>query len=226
MKVSEFLEGVRARIGDTSQSIPASTLIACTNTALRRLAKEDGLEKLFQFRKAVNLASINKDGTPAAAWSLGKFGTIIDIQKMRLLKTDNSEVCDITPKYVEYDHFFDCAPLPERNVAGTPRYYTIEQIADETRVLFDRPVKDMTALDIVFSAFHPRIANQNDELIFPYAYADILEEYVIILHKVETTDMATARALYEDLDKLVADTRELLAKRKTGEPLRKIARSF
>lgn len=226
IKVSEFNQAVRNRLGDSSQSVPASYWISYLNTALRRLARQDGLEKLFENRKSINLAAINKDGTPSAAWSLGKIGPIIDIVKMRVLKTVNSEVCDITPRYVEYDHFFDAVPLPERQRAGDPDYYTVEQIGAESRILFNRPIKDVTAIDIVFSAFHPKITSEDDILQINYAYQDILEEYVLILHKIETTDMATARSLWEDLDVLTADARELLAKRKTSSPLRSIKRSF
>lgn len=225
-KVSEFITAVRNRLGDSSQSVPVSYWISYLNTALRRLARQDGLDKLFEHRMTTNLAAINADGTPSAAWSLGKIGTIIDIKNMCVLKTANSEVCDITPKYMEYDHFFDCVTIPERRRAGDPCYYTIEEIGTEARLLFDRPVRDLTSIDIKFTAFHPKLTSENDDLLVSYAYQDILEEYVLILHKIETTDMATARSLWEDIDVLTADARELLAKRKTSSPLRSIKRSF
>lgn len=222
----EFIQSFRDRIGDTSKSVPASYIISYLNTALRRLAKQDGLERLYEHRDTFQLAAINKDGTPSAAWDLGKIGTIIDIRKMRILQTNNSEICELKPRFVEYEDFFDRCALPERATPGKPCYYTIEQIATINRLLLDRPPKDLVTIDLYYSAFHPKITSEIDIIQINWNYLDIFEEYCLILHKIETTDMATGRALTEDLDVITADAKELLAKRKGALPYRRIGTSF
>lgn len=224
--VKDFVQDFRDRLGDSSKSVPVKYVISYLNTALRRLARQEGLERLFEFKKTFELASINADGTPSAAWDLGKMGLLLDIPNLRVLRVDSEGVCVLTPRYMEYDDFFDRVLMPEQQEPGPPTFFTIEQIGPLNRLLFNRPPLDMTALDIRYSAFHPRVKSESENMQFNYNYADILVEYVLILHKIETTDQATARALWEDLDVLTADARELLAKRMTGLPPRRVTRSF
>lgn len=223
---SDFIQEFRDRIGDTSKSVPPSYITSYLNTALRRLPRQDGLERLFDRRDTWELSSINRDGTPAAAWNLGRVGTIIDIRKFRVLKADDGKICEIRPKFREYDDFFDDAPLPEQQPCGDPTIYTIEQLGAINRLLFNRPPSNLVVVDMLYSSFHPRVTAPTDEILISWDYADTLMEYVIILHKIETTDQSTARALWEDLDTLTADLKELLAKRKVATGYRRIARSF
>src|SRR5690606_20503507 len=91
--VSDFASTFRHRIGDTSKSVPMSGIIAFINTALGRLARTDGLDKLYERRDTWELAYLNKDGTPSAVWNLGNIGKIIDIKTLRVLKTVDGKVC-------------------------------------------------------------------------------------------------------------------------------------
>lgn len=224
--VAEFADTFRMRIGDTSKSVPLSYIIAFVNTALRRLARHDGLDKLYERRDSWELSYLNKDGTPSAAWNLGNIGKIIDIKKMRVLKTVNGEVCIVEPAYKEYRDFMNQVAMPEQNTPGDPNFYTIEQIGSITRLLFNRPPRELLVLDMLYSAFFPRLIGPKDEIPLAWEYADILEEFVIILHKIETTDQSTARALWEDLDVLTAEAVEMLAKRKSALPPRMMRRSW
>lgn len=224
--VSDFIQEFRDRIGDTSKSVPPSYIISYLNTALRRLLRQDGLERLRDRHDTWELATINSDGTPAASWDLGKLGTIIDIRKIRFLKAADGKVCEVFPIYKDIDDFFDCAPLPEQQACGDPNWYTIEQLGSINRLAFNRPSKELLVADMLYSAFHPRLTSPADEIQIAWAYADSLMEYVIILHKIETTDQSTARALWEDLDVIAADLKELLAKRKVATGYRRVARSF
>lgn len=224
--VSDIIQEFRDRIGDSSRSVPVSYIISYLNTAFRRLPRQDGLERLMDRRDTWELASINKDGTPSASWDLGKMGTVIDIRKFRVLKVNDGKICEIKPLYREYDDFFDCAPLPEQQACGDPQYYTIEQLGSINRLMFNRPPGDLVAVDMLYSSFHPRVVSPQDEILISWDYSDTLTEYIIILHKIETTDQSTARALWEDLDVLTADLKELLAKKKTATGYRRIGRSF
>lgn len=224
--VKEFIQTFRDRIGDTSQSVPSSYIISYLNTALRRIARTPKMDKLLEHKDTFQLAGINRDGTPSASWSLGNIGEIIDITQFKLLKTVDSKVCRLTPDYTETDDFFNDYPLPEQNQPGDPGTYTIEQIATVNRLILNRPPKDLTTAVLKYTAFHPRVRSEDDILQISWGYMDVLEESVIILHKVETTDMATGRALYEDLDLYLADAAETLHKRKSALPYRRVVRSF
>jgi hypothetical protein len=224
--VSAFIQEFRDRIGDTSKSVPISYIISYLNAALRRLVRQDGLERLLDRRDTWELASINGNGTAAASWDLGNVGTIIDIRKIRFIKAADGRICQTFPTYKDIDDFFDLSPLPEQQPCGDPNYYTIEQLGGINRLAFNRPPAELLVVDMLYSAYHPPITSPDDEIRIAWAYADALVEYVIILHKIETTDQSTARALWEDLDVITADLKELLAKRKVATGYRRVARSF
>ena len=223
---SEFIQDFRNRIGDSSKSVPPSYIIGFINTALRRLPRQRGLERLYERHDTWELSYLNKDGTPSASWDLGNIGKILDIRSLKVLKTVNGAVCDIIPRYLEYHDFVRRFTLPEQKEPGDPCYYTYEQIGTITRLVFDRPPRDLIVLDMLYSAFFPKIVTPSDPILLAWEYSDILEEYVIILHKIETTDQSTARALWEDLDVLAADAIDLLARTKTASGYRMVARSW
>lgn len=226
MDVKDFIKEFRDRMGDTSSSIPEPYIVSYVNTALRRLARTDGLEKLFNRHDTFELSTINADGTAAASWDLGRIGQLLDIPNIKMLCASGGKVHKVDPTFKEFDEFFQMCSLPEQNTPGDPNYYTVEQLGSTNKLVFNRPPSSLVALDMVYSAFHPRILNSAGTIEINYAYCDILTEYCIILHKIESTDMATARALYEDLDVLTTDLKELLAKRKSGLPYRRVRRSF
>ena len=226
--VKEFIDEFRGRVGDTDCDIPTNSIIAYLNTALRRLAREKGLDKLFRFQDTIELASINNNGMPSAAWNLKLkgMGAIIDIISLRVLDKSSCAIFDVNPCYLPYKEFYECNAMPEQNDAGAPTHFTLQNIQGQTRILFDRPIDGPYAIDMFYSAFHPRIKTVNETVMIPYGYSDILTEAVIIFYNMEAADFASARALYEDYDKLVAEARELLAKQPTGTPFRLLRGSF
>lgn len=224
--VEDFIAEFREQKDDTARSIPNSKIINLLNTSLRKLARYDGLDKLFERRDTFELSTINKDGTPAAAWDLGKLGVLLDVPNMRVLCATDSQVKTLPVTYIEYKDFFNSCGIPEQNEPGVPSVFTIEQLGSINRLLFDRPPAGMVAVDLHYSAYHPRITSVQDELMINYAYWDILITYCNIFQDISATDDSSARALYEDLDKEAADLKELLARRKSGLPYRRIVRSF
>lgn len=227
METSEFIQEFRDNLGDTSRSIPEPTIISYLNTALRRMARSEGLERLFEHHDTFELATINVDGTRAVSWQLGNaLGRIIDIRTVSVLKAGSSEIIQIYPKYMEYRDFAMYYALPEQNAPGDPECFTIEQLSASNKLIFNRPPGKLVALDMVYSSFHPRVSKSTDMILVDYGYLDYLTNYVTILHKIETTDMSTARALYEDLDALLVDIKEMLARQKTALGYRRIKRSF
>lgn len=228
LKVSEFIQDIRDRLGDTSCEIPERFIISWLNLVLPRLAREPGLDKLFKFHDTYELASLKADGSKAAAWQLNdaNMGDIIDMKKLRLLDTQGCEVSDATPCYVPIETFFDCNPLPESNQSGTPSTFSIDYIGGNTMIYFDRPIDGPYAVDLRYTAYHPRIKSVDDYIKLSTAFIDVLNEYVTIMYMQESSDFATARALYEDYDHLVDQVRELLARQHSTLPFRKLKGSF
>lgn len=231
--VDDFIKEFRRRIGDSTCQTPVNSIISWINTALRRLARSRGLDKLFTYHDTFELARLNADGTPAASWKLqgledggAQLGMIIDIKSVIVL--DEASCCleDYHPCYMPFDWFRREHPFPEKECAGIPCSFTINQISGVTQITFDRPIARPLILDMVYSAFPPRITSTSDLIRVPYAYSDILMEAVMILFNQEAQDYAFARANYEDWDFMVAEAREMLAKQPSGVPPRVMRGSF
>lgn len=228
--VEEFISEFRRKVGDTTCDIPANNIISWINTALRRLARSKGLDKLFTYHDTFTLARLNEDGTPAASWLLkgldNSLGMIIDIKSILVLDTTGCCVNNIHLCYMPLDWFRKEHPFPEMQCAGLPCSFTINQVGGATQIIFDKPISKPLTLDLIYTAFPPRISSLKDLIRVPYAYADILMEAVTILFNQESQDYAFARANYEDWDFLVSEAREMLAKQPSGFPPRVVRGSF
>lgn len=231
----EFIKDFRHRVGDATCQIPVNDIIYWINTAMRRLARSKGLDKLFMYHDTFELARLDKDGTPAAAWLLrgleadkggAKLGMIIDIKSMRLIDTSDCCMEAYHPCYMRLDWFNREHPFPEKECPGIPCRFTLNQIGGATQIIFDRPIDHPMSLDLFYSAFPPRIEKLTDLVRIPFAYSDILMEGVVILFNQEAQDYSFARANYEDWDFFVAEAREQLAHQHSGLPVRQLRGSF
>lgn len=225
----ELADEFRRSIGDSTCEIQDKPFISWLNTALRRLAREKGLDVLFRYQDTFELASMNKDGSPATAWVLknadgARIGTIIDIESMLILEADDCDIRDKELCYLPFEWFRKEYPFPERGECLTA--FTLNEFGGDTKIIFNAPAEGHIVVDMVYTAFHPRITSMDDLVRVPYAYADILIECLKILMNEESADMATARALYEDWDYLTSQARELLHKRKSTLGLRQMRASF
>ena len=231
--VDEFIKEFRRRIGDSTCEVPVASIISWINTALRRLARARGLDKLFTYHDTFELARLNEDGTPAASWKLKgledsgfQLGMIIDIKSLLVLDTTGCCMEGYHPCYMPLDWFRKEHPFPEKECPGIPCSFTINQMGGITTFIFDRPLSRPISLDMIYSAFPPRVSKLTDYIRVPYAYADILMEAVVILLNQEAQDYSFARANYEDWDYMVAEAREMLAKQPIGFPPRVMRGSF
>jgi len=229
----DFIDEFRKLVGDSTCQIPAKSIISWMNTALRRLARAQGLDKLFTYHDTFELARLDKDGTPAASWKLKglendgrQLGMIIDIKSVLVL--DGSGCCmeGFAPCYVSLNWFRKNHPFPEKECPGLPCEFTINQMGGVTEITFDRPIPYPVQLDLIYTAFPPRITSAKDPIYVPYAYSDILMEGTRILYNQEAQDYSFARANYEDWDYFVAEAREMLAKQPSGVLPRTIRGSF
>lgn len=235
LTVAELIDEFRRAVGDTTCEIPAKNIISWLNTALRRLAREKGLDVLFRYQDSFELANMNKDGSKSTSWFLRGFktddsadspriGSIIDVESLLILEADD---CDIRHKeicYLPFYYFRREYPFPENGDCLTA--FTLNEFGGDTKLIFNAPAEGHIAVDLCYTAFHPRITNVNELVRIPYAYADILLEYLKILMNMESADMATARSLYEDVDFLTAQARERLHQQKAGLPMRQLRGSF
>lgn len=236
MTMKEFIDEFRAHMGDTTCSIEARSIIAWTNTALRRLARSRGCDKLFRFQDTFQLAPMNTDGSAAASWFLRgvttdgtttapRIGTVINIESIKFLSADGCntlhDICHLSPR--DFDREY---PMPELESAGIPCAYTVNQFGGDTKLIFNCPISGHFTVSMTYTAFHPRITSEKDLLRIPYSYVDILMECVKILQAQEAADYATARALYEDWDFLISELRESLAMQYSGAGLRQVKASF
>lgn len=236
LKVEEFIDEVRDRWGDTDCDADDRVIITYLNSALRKLAMEPGMDKLFVFKDTFELASINKDGSKAATWTLDGtredsedtkcVGSIIDVKNFQLADGQSCALPNITPCYQDPTDFNICNINPEANTPGNPGNFTIMNYGGIHKLIFDRPIDGVKNLDIVYSAFHPRLRNEQDLIRVHWAYLDpIIDHVVIMLHK-EGADLNSARAEYEDYDVLVDLLRELLSRNPSAAPFRRLRRSF
>ena len=231
--VEDFIKEFRRRIGDTTCQTPVANIMSWINTALRRLARSKGLDKLFTYHDTFELARLNEDGTPAASWRLQgledsgyKLGMIIDIKSIMLVDTSGCCMEGIHPCYMPLDWFRREHPFPEKECPGIPCSFTLNQMGGVTQIIFDRPLDHPVSLDMIYSAFPPRIEQLTDLIRVPYAYSDILMEAVLILYNQEAQDYSFARANYEDWDYMVAEAREMLARQHSGLTPRVMRASF
>lgn len=235
LTVSEFVDEFRKAVGDATCEIPVKSVISWLNTALRRLAREKGLDYLFKYQDTFELANTNKDGSKSASWFLRGFktddsadspriGTIIDIESLLILEADDCHINHKELCYLPFAYFRKNYPFPEEGDCLTS--FTLNEFGGDTKLIFNAPAEGHIAVDMVYTAFHPRITSSDELVRVPYAYADILLEGVKILMNEESADMATARALYEDWDYLVAQARERIHQQKSGLGLRQVRGSF
>jgi hypothetical protein len=228
LTAKDFIADWRQNIGDTTKEVPEAEIFAFIRKGLRRIAREKGLDKLFQNQDTFELASINTDGTPAATWTLNKgLNSIIDIKDVNFLDTNGQKVKVLCPKYMPYGKFRKKFPVPEANRAGgNPSAFTLLQIQGKTRLIFSCPIDRPYVLDMVYTAFPPMVRRPDDLIHIPYDYLDLLTELVTIFYNLESADGATARALYEDYDKMVPEIREMLAQQDTAVGYRVIGGAY
>lgn len=235
LTVAEFIDDFRKAVGDSTCEIPAKSVISWLNTALRRLAREKGLDVLFRYQDTFELANINKDGSRSASWFLRGFktadsadspriGTIIDIESLLILEADDCRIHHKELCYLPFQWFRREYPFPEDGDCLTA--FTLNEFGGDTKLIFNAPAEGHIVVDMVYYAFHPRITSTEELVRVPYGYVDILLECVKILMNEESADMATARALYEDWDYLVAQARERLHQQKSTLGPRQMRGSF
>lgn len=232
---AQFIMDFRQNLEDVTGDINTSTIIAYLRTALSRLAREPGLDDLFLYQSTLELGRLKEDGSPAATWTINgikeedgerPLGQIINVKSLLILKTENCKVRPAEPCYLPYKYFRKEHPFPESECPGDPCFFTIYQFQGTTKIIFDRPINRPYAIDMLYSAFHPRITSTKDVIRIPQDYEDLLIEYVKSLYYEGTSDFASSRAILEEQDYYIAQIREQLHRNPEALGLRQIQRSY
>lgn len=134
--VKAFLEKFRARVGDSSSSIPTKFLIEAINSSFNKLATTPKLARAFRKHYTVDLKA--KDG---CKWKLeGDFRRIADIPMMNFYSIgEGGDPCPLTICPLNDIEFYNKHGLVSMKQAGVPCEYTLEQEGDDTWLVLDRP---------------------------------------------------------------------------------------
>lgn len=217
--IKHIIDEVRTQISDDAHMYTDTFLRSALNSAIKLVALEQDCERVFKIKYQAEFATINKDGTPAARWTLDTEGEIVGKERMNFVAQGECYE-DITPCFMTPKEFFRCYKFPENNAPGLPCAYTLEQIGSQTTLIFDRPLDRLVAIDAVFYII-PRYLTADDEMApFSSSYAETFAELMKIVINKEQTDFANANSRYQDVDKQITDIANKLAlQAMNGEPV-------
>jgi len=231
VKISNLIDDFRSLTGDATCNTEDCYLITILNLSLQEMARERGLEKLFETKATVDLATIDKtSGVPTAAWELSELGTLMDIREMKILRL-NGESCQIPINYMQPETFWDTYPFPERSECGVPTCFTIEQIGVCHRLVFNCPPCDLFSVDLTYSTYPGRIECTDETLEsgtinFPAEFSSLLLKIMSIKEKQEATSFDHAQIYYNEYDFEVQKAIEFLSRNPSATNYRKVSRSF
>lgn len=211
-------DAVRTQISDDADLYTDTFLLSAVNSALHILAMEEDLQRLFKLKYKAELATVNKDGKPAARWTLDIPGEVVGKERMNFIEMDCYK--DITPCFVRSEDFFGCYKFPEQNCPGLPCSYTIENYRGKTTIIFDKPLDRLVAIDAMFYIIPKYITQEevdeaggaaNYYLPISQSFSEAVVELVKVIINKEQTDFSSANARLQDYDKMVVDIANKLA---------------
>ena len=209
---------VRMQISDDAELYTDTFLLSAVNSALHMLAMEEDLQRLFKLKYKAELATINRDGKPAARWTLDVPGEVVGKERMNFIEMDCYK--DITPCFQRPEDFYSCYKFPEQNCPGLPCSYTLENYRGKTTIIFDKPLDRLAAIDAMFyiipayiSADDVAEAGGASKYYLPVSssFAEAIIELVKVIINKEQTDFSSANARLQDYDKMVVDIANKLA---------------
>lgn len=209
-----IIDEVRTQISDDADLYTDSFILSAINTAIHMLAMEEDLQRLFKLRYQAELATQNKDGKPAARWTLDIPGEVMGKERFNCVEMECYTDC--TPCYRTPKEFYSSYCFPEQNCPGLPSTYTIENYNGKTTIIFDRPLDRLCALDAMFYICpeyitSDRLNDPNYRIPISPSYAEAICEIVKVIINKEETDFSAANARLQDYDKYVVDIANKLA---------------
>lgn len=206
----DIIDDVRIQISDDAQLYTDTFIISAINSALKIIGLEEDARRIFRYKLQTELATINKDGTPAARWDLNIPGKYTGKDYFNFVKQDECYDC-MKMCYKKPKDFFNCCAFPENEAIGHPCSYTLEHIGDSTTLIFDRPPADLVAIDAMIYLIPRRVRANDITLPIADAYSELLTELVKVIINKEQTSFDQARMRYEDYDKQITDVVQQIA---------------
>lgn len=209
-----IIDEVRMQLSDDAELYTDTFLLSAINSALHILALEEDLQRLFKLKYQAELATVNKNGKPAARWTLDIPGEVVGKEHLNFIEMDCYN--DVTPCYVRPQDFYSCYKFPEQNCPGLPCSYTMEHYNGKTTIIFDRPLDRLVGIDAMFyiiPAYIPKDALEDPNYCIPISssFAEAVCELVKVIINKEQTDFSAANARLQDYDKMVVDIANKLA---------------
>lgn len=211
-----LIEDIREQISDDAELYTDEFIVSAINSALKLMAKEEDLRRLFRFKLQTELASVNKDGTPAARWDLKLPGAYTGKDYFNIIREDECYECT-KPCYKSPKDFFRCCTFPENVCPGDPCSYTLEHFGSITTLTFDRPPSGIYAVNASVYLIPQRITLEDETIPLGEEFTEPLKELVKIIINKEQTSFDQARMRYEDYDKVITDLAQLIALREMND---------
>lgn len=217
-KLRTVIDDVRTQISDDGHLYTDTFLVSAINSAIKLIAWEEDARDFFKYHLQTELASINKDGTPAARWTFSLPGTYNGKKYMNFIDLKHCYGC-LAPCYLPEERFFQCCAFPENECPGQPCTYTLEQMGDKTTLILDRPPSSLVAVDAMIYIIPQDITTKNETIPLGPAYREALTELVKIIINKEQDSFDQARMRYEDYDKHIRDIIQGMAMRRMEDQL-------
>lgn len=211
-----LIEDIREQISDDAELYTDEFIVSAINSALKLMAKEEDLRRLFRFKLQTELASVNKDGTPAARWDLKLPGAYTGKDYFNIIREDECYECT-KPCYKSPKDFFRCCTFPENACPGDPCSYTLEHFGSIATLTFDRPPSGIYAVNASVYLIPQRITLEDETIPLGEEFTEPLKELVKIIINKEQTSFDQARMRYEDYDKVITDLAQLIALREMND---------
>lgn len=211
MKVQDLIDKYTALVGDTLQTDPTDFVIAGLNKAFNELPSYPKLDKLFEKHYQVQLT-----GNKEWRWNLNQndFRKISNIPSMTFW--DNSkagdpckmDICNLTN-----EKFYARNGVVKLKEPGRPCEYTLETEADNTYLIFDRPLDKPLIIDYIVYGYPKNVKDPTDEITLSAIAENLILEYLKYVHYQESDDFAFAGSIFDTLDnKLVPEALQQLYK--------------
>jgi len=188
-----LIEDIREQISDDAELYTDEFIVSAINSALKLMAKEEDLRRLFRFKLQTELASVNKDGTPAARWDLKLPGAYTGKDYFNIIREDECYECT------------------------KPCYKSPKDFGSITTLTFDRPPSGIYAVNASVYLIPQRVTLEDETIPLGEEFTEPLKELVKIVINKEQTSFDQARMRYEDYDKVITDLAQLIALREMND---------
>lgn len=208
--VKDFSDKVRSLIGDGTFDIPEEFIINAINWSFNELPRIPKLEKLFSLHETATL-----DAKGHFEWNLdGEFRRLLNIPMLNFWTTTGGKPCKLNVCNRDNVEFYSKNGIIELKDPGVPCEYTIEQIDDEIKLVFDRPLDVPVIVDYIAYGIPKPVTSVNDTIKISAIAENLIINVIRTVYFHESDDFAFAADITNYLDnKQVVEAIQQLNKR-------------